>query len=115
MADSMVVRRALLAMACVVAVLCVSRVQSAWTTRQIARQKNLLQQAVLIHCRHLLAPEINTTCRDDYAERFDGCADFAVNAAAVHGGMLGPMMLRVAFTPGPPLHPAHGAASARAG
>ena len=101
MVESMTVRRALLALAGVVDVLCVSRVQSAWTTRQLARQKNLLQQTVLIHCRHLLAPEINTTSRDDYAERFAGCADFAVNAAAVHGGMLGPMMLRVAFTPGP--------------
>jgi hypothetical protein len=97
----MVVRRALLALTGLLVMLGASRVQSAWATRQLAREGAMLQQTVLLHCRHLLAPALKAGSREGYAERFAGCADFAVTAAAIHGGLLGAMMLQVEVAPGP--------------
>lgn len=95
MLEQPILRGVLVAIGGVLLTLGASRVQSAWASRQLAAEPAQLQQTVLLHCRHQLAPEAAKSSREDYAARLEGCADFVVKAGLVHGGLLGSMVLQV--------------------
>lgn len=100
MVEHINLQRVLYALTGLLLLLGASRLQSAYANRQLAAEPALIEQTVLIHCRHQLAPEIARSSRERYAARFEGCADFTVKATAVHGGLLGAMMLKVEVLPG---------------
>lgn len=95
MVDQIKLQRVLYPLTGLLLLLVGSRLQSAYANRQLAAEPALIQQTVLIHCRHQLAPELARSSRERYAARFEGCADFTIQATAVHGGLLGAMMLKV--------------------
>ncbi|MFM7144131.1 MAG: hypothetical protein ACKO2K_19685 [Alphaproteobacteria bacterium] len=70
-------------------------------TRSVRRDTGSLRRAVVEYCRHGLGLPSDWRGPPDFETAFAGCEDVEILSAQVAGGMLDPVMVRIALRRGP--------------